>query len=85
MEKRTRELATEATEKLKDAFNDIAERTRAAGESALDAARDACEVAGKKASAGARYTDKAVHDHPYGFVGAAFSIGLLIGFLLKRR
>ena len=33
----------------------------------------------------AKAADQAVHDHPYPTVGAAFGVGVLLGFLLSRR
>ena len=33
----------------------------------------------------ARATDSAVHEHPYGAMGIAAAVGLLIGFLAARR
>jgi len=38
-----------------------------------------------KARAAARRADRAVHDHPYGALGAAAAVGLVIGFLAGRR
>lgn len=38
-----------------------------------------------KARHAARVTDQAVHTHPYGAMGIAAAVGLLIGFLVARR
>ncbi len=38
-----------------------------------------------KARHAARTADLAVHNHPYGAVGIAAAVGLLIGFLAARR
>jgi ElaB/YqjD/DUF883 family membrane-anchored ribosome-binding protein len=81
MEKRTKELA----EDVRHSADELAEKTRAAGRAALETARAAYEVAETRASAGAKATDHALHEYPYRFVGVAFSVGLIIGFLLKRR
>lgn len=41
--------------------------------------------AGARLRAAARRTDHAVHDHPYGAMGAAAVLGLLLGVLIARR
>jgi ElaB/YqjD/DUF883 family membrane-anchored ribosome-binding protein len=41
--------------------------------------------AADKARAAVRATDTAVHDHPYGAMGIAAAVGLLIGFLVAKR
>ncbi len=38
-----------------------------------------------KTKAAARATDDYVHDHPWGAVGIAAAIGLVIGMLISRR
>lgn len=38
-----------------------------------------------RARAAARATDAAVHTHPYGAMGLAAAVGLLVGLLLARR
>jgi len=38
-----------------------------------------------KARHAARATDQAVHSHPYGAMGIAAAVGLLVGFLAARR
>lgn len=41
--------------------------------------------AADRARAAARATDEAVHTHPYGAMGVAAAVGLLIGFLVAKR
>ncbi len=41
--------------------------------------------AGQKARDGARAADRVVHEHPYQTIGIALGMGLLIGFLARRR
>jgi ElaB/YqjD/DUF883 family membrane-anchored ribosome-binding protein len=38
-----------------------------------------------KAVAGAKATDKAVHENPYKSIAVAAGVGVLLGFLLARR
>jgi ElaB/YqjD/DUF883 family membrane-anchored ribosome-binding protein len=41
--------------------------------------------AADKARLAVRATDEAVHTHPYGAMGIAAAVGLLVGFLAARR
>jgi ElaB/YqjD/DUF883 family membrane-anchored ribosome-binding protein len=43
------------------------------------------EVVIDKSKAAARATDDYVHDHPWGAVGIAAAVGLVIGMLISRR
>lgn len=43
------------------------------------------ETAVYRARRAARATDEAVHEHPYGAMGIAAAVGLLIGFLAATR
>jgi len=43
------------------------------------------EASAERAKAAARATDDYVHDHPWGAVGIAGAIGLVIGMLISRR
>jgi ElaB/YqjD/DUF883 family membrane-anchored ribosome-binding protein len=43
------------------------------------------EVVIDKTKAAARATDDYVHDHPWGAVGIAAAVGLVIGMLISRR
>lgn len=43
------------------------------------------EVMLDRTKAAARATDDYVHDHPWGAVGIAASVGLVIGMLISRR
>ena len=38
-----------------------------------------------KARQAARVTDETIHSHPYGAIGIAAAVGVLIGFLATRR
>jgi ElaB/YqjD/DUF883 family membrane-anchored ribosome-binding protein len=80
-----RTLGREAAETVKETAQDWAEQARAAGEAAYHKAQAAYEYAQDKAIAGARMTDQAIRENPYKALGVAFGVGLLIGFLVKRR
>ncbi len=43
------------------------------------------EVMVDKTKAAARATDDYVHDHPWGAVGIAAAVGLVMGMLISRR
>ena len=43
------------------------------------------EIVIDKSKAAARATDDYVHDHPWGAVGIATAVGLVIGMLISRR
>jgi ElaB/YqjD/DUF883 family membrane-anchored ribosome-binding protein len=43
------------------------------------------EVVVDKTKAAARATDDYVHDHPWGAVGIAAAVGLVLGMLISRR
>jgi ElaB/YqjD/DUF883 family membrane-anchored ribosome-binding protein len=52
---------------------------------ALEKGRESWETVQEKALAGARATDEAIREYPYRALGAAFSIGALLGLLIRRR
>ena len=73
---------------LKAGARDLSERGMAARErlaAALELAKDTRRKLEQPALASARATDRALREHPYQSVGAAFGIGLLIGVLVNRR
>jgi ElaB/YqjD/DUF883 family membrane-anchored ribosome-binding protein len=52
---------------------------------ALDAAREICGIAQKKAAQSVKAADTAVRQNPYQAIGIAIGVGALIGFLCGRR
>jgi ElaB/YqjD/DUF883 family membrane-anchored ribosome-binding protein len=52
---------------------------------AKDKLSQAEEIVVDKTKAAARATDDYVHDHPWGAVGIAAAVGLVIGMLISRR
>jgi len=92
METRTRDLtgqaknaAREAKETLQEKAQQASEKAKAFGSAAMESARTAYGAAQEKVATGARATDTAIRDNPYAAIGAAFGIGILIGFLARRR
>ena len=61
------------------------ERIQESLRSAKDKLARAEEVMVDKTKAAARATDDYVHDHPWGAVGIAAAVGLVMGMLISRR
>jgi ElaB/YqjD/DUF883 family membrane-anchored ribosome-binding protein len=53
--------------------------------SALEKGRDAWHSVQQSAVSGAKATDRAIREHPYPSLGIAFGVGILVGFLARRR
>jgi ElaB/YqjD/DUF883 family membrane-anchored ribosome-binding protein len=51
----------------------------------LESAKATCRRLEERAIEGAKAADKAIREHPYQSIGAAFGIGLLIGVLVTRK
>jgi ElaB/YqjD/DUF883 family membrane-anchored ribosome-binding protein len=51
----------------------------------LEVARSTCRRLEEKTREGAQATDKLIREHPYASLGVAFGVGIVIGFLLKRK
>ena len=88
MEKRTKDIAKmsrDAEDTIRETAAEWADQTKAMGTAALEKAQEAYEYAQNKAVAGAKATDRAIRDNPYRALGIAFGVGLLIGFLTRRK
>ncbi len=92
METRAKDLAGEAKAMGRDAkqavqetANDWMDKTKATGAAAMQSAQDAYKVAQKRVQDGAKYTDQTIRENPYTSLGIAFGIGVLLGFLVKRK
>lgn len=72
------ETGDEALDSVRDQFADQVRRMR----SQLDELEDAAFYRARRASRAAHHT---VHEHPYGAMGVAAAVGLLVGFLVARR
>jgi ElaB/YqjD/DUF883 family membrane-anchored ribosome-binding protein len=75
-------------ELLRAGARDLSERGGAARErlaAALEVANDTQRRLQSGALAGAKTADRLVRDNPYESFGIAFGLGILMGFLAKRR
>jgi ElaB/YqjD/DUF883 family membrane-anchored ribosome-binding protein len=52
---------------------------------AIDKGKEAWNNVQEKAVAGAKATDQVIRDNPYKSLGVALGVGVLIGYLLRRR
>lgn len=73
--------ADSVTEHSREAIDAIRERFEATQERLSDL----YEGTKKKVSAGARYTDDAIHEKPYHAIGIAVGVAVLIGLLVGRK
>ncbi len=83
-----RTLMRDAEDLWRITKDDLGERTKETRErlrQTLDKARASATEIEEKAVAGAKATDKLIREHPYGSIGVAFGVGLLIGVLAGRR
>lgn len=87
-----RHMIDEADQLLKSAAETGDEKFNAVREQIVDQVRkmrdqldELEETAVYRARRAARVTDQAVHEHPYGAMGIAAAVGLLIGFLAATR
>lgn len=85
-------LATDAEELLKATAGEVGEKMSARAKearsrmaAALERAKVSCAQWEDKTVAAARATDRAIRQHPYESVGAAFAVGILLGVLIGRR
>jgi ElaB/YqjD/DUF883 family membrane-anchored ribosome-binding protein len=68
------EKAAVARERIQESLRVAKDKLSRAEEAVVD-----------KTKAAARATDDYVHDHPWGAVGIAAAVGLVIGMLISRR
>jgi ElaB/YqjD/DUF883 family membrane-anchored ribosome-binding protein len=68
----------QAFDAVRDQFSEQVRQMRAQ----LDDLEDAALYRARRAARAANHT---VHEHPYGAMGVAAAVGLLIGFLASRR
>ena len=52
---------------------------------AIEKGREAWHTVQEKAIAGAKATDQVIRDNPYKSLGIALGVGVIIGYLLRRR
>jgi ElaB/YqjD/DUF883 family membrane-anchored ribosome-binding protein len=68
------EKAVVARERIQESLRVAKDKLARAEEAVMD-----------KTKAAARATDDYVHDHPWGAVGIAAAVGLVVGMLISRR
>lgn len=52
---------------------------------AIEKGKEAWDTVSEKAMAGAKATDKVIRENPYRAIGVAVGVGVIIGYLLRRR
>ena len=52
---------------------------------AIETAKENCEQWEENTVAAAKATDRTIREHPYESIGIAFGVGLLLGFLIRRK
>lgn len=52
---------------------------------AIEKGKEAWGTVQEKAIAGAKATDQVIRDNPYQSLGVALGVGVIIGYLLRRR
>lgn len=73
---------------LRAGARELGERGAAARErlaAALEVAKDTQRRLQERAVSSAQATNQMVHEHPYGSVGIAFGVGILLGIFASRR
>ncbi len=81
-------VVREAEELLEATAAEATEQTRAIRDrlaSALQAAKATSLEIQEQARRGVKATDEFVRENPYQSMGIAFGVGMLLGFLLKRK
>jgi len=89
------ELAKPAERLIEDAQDLLAATAHVAEEKVIEArkrltaaiekGREAWRNVQETAVSGAKATDRAIRKHPYRSIGIAFGVGMLLGFLARRR
>jgi ElaB/YqjD/DUF883 family membrane-anchored ribosome-binding protein len=61
------------------------EQARQALKAAVEKGKEAWKVMQEKAVAGAKATDEVIRENPYKSLAVAVGVGVIIGYLLRRR
>ena len=77
-------LVNDAEALVKATGGQLADKSRAELNTALDRVKASCHKLQDHAVAGARSADRIIREHPYQSVGVAFGVGLLIAVLVNR-
>ncbi len=70
-----------SADKAGEAFDQIRRRLL----DAVEAAKAACEPLEEMAGATAASTDRTIRANPYGAMGTAFAVGMLLGVFVNRK
>ena len=81
----TTRTAQSLGDQAKETMQDMSARAKAAGNAAWERTKTGYAYAQDKVVTGAKATDRVIRDNPYQAIGIAFGVGLLLGFLVKRR
>jgi ElaB/YqjD/DUF883 family membrane-anchored ribosome-binding protein len=81
MDTRTKDIG----EQVKQTAQDLSARAKTAGTAAWEKAKMSYQSAQEQAVAKAQAADRTIRTNPYQSIGIAFGVGLLLGFLIKRR
>jgi ElaB/YqjD/DUF883 family membrane-anchored ribosome-binding protein len=64
---------------------ELRERASALGANAWNQVKMGCSAVQEKTVAGAQAAGKTIRSHPYQAIGIAFGMGLLVGYLARRK
>jgi ElaB/YqjD/DUF883 family membrane-anchored ribosome-binding protein len=81
MQAKHRNAGAEIAEHAENAAHEI----QSAGAAAWDSVQQLQKNAKNGVVTGARAADKVIRQNPYQAIGVAFGVGLLLGFLVKRK
>jgi ElaB/YqjD/DUF883 family membrane-anchored ribosome-binding protein len=82
---KAKDIGHDAAESARETAQNLANRARRFGSEAMVKARATYGVARSKAVAGAAKTDQTIRANPYTSLGVAFGVGIILGFLVRRR
>ena len=83
-----KQVVLDGEEVLRAGAGEISEKSAAARAklaAALASAKETARKVQEKAIEGAKATDKIIREHPYQAIGIAFGVGVLLGFLIKKK
>ncbi len=78
-------MGREAKEVVQETASQWADKTKAASAAAIQTAKNAYQVSQSRVVSGVRVTDQTIRENPYATLGIAFGVGILLGFLIKRK
>lgn len=78
-------LREDAGEQVRQAAQKLGSRAKQMSSAAWDKTKSGYAAVQSKTISGAKATDRVVRDYPYQSIGIAFGVGLLLGFLIKKK